>query len=210
MTARKNTRKLTSEEAFLADMRAAAEPHWGRDADMRAAVLVVLKDILQTGRDEAREKLEANRLKGSRCAEFLSDLQDDIMRALGTFVSKDMLRMSNPTDAETVTVAPVLFARTPFDPRRKVGLFGYLSFRLMEVEQVEGRWKAKLKDSKPIFHLPRTPDFQRQIGRNTSYIIHPEEVLADNFALMLLGTAVRDQWVQDEMRQAIKRHVVQP
>lgn len=113
-------------------------------------------------------------------------------------------------DAETVTVAPVLFARTPFDPRRKVGLFGYLSFRLMEVEKVEGQWKAKLKDSRPIFHLPTAPDFQRQIGRNTSYIIHPEEVLADNFALMLLGTAVRDQWVQDEMRQAIKRHVVQP
>ncbi len=107
MTARKKTRKLTSEEAFLADMRAAAEPHWGSDADMRAAVLVVLKDILQTGRDEAREKLEANRLKGARCAEFLSDLQDDIMRALGTFVSKDMLRISNPTDAEIVTVLAV-------------------------------------------------------------------------------------------------------
>ena len=107
MTARKKTRKLTREETFLADMRAAAERHWGSDADMRAAVLVVLKDILQTGRDEAREKLEANRLKGARCAEFLSDLQDDIMRSLGTFVSKDMLRMSNPTDAETVTVLAV-------------------------------------------------------------------------------------------------------
>ena len=48
MTARKKTRKLTREETFLADMRAAAERHWGSDADMRAAELVVLKDILQT------------------------------------------------------------------------------------------------------------------------------------------------------------------
>ena len=62
---------------------------------------------MQTGRNEAREKLEANRLKGARCAEYLSDLQDDIMRALGTFVSQDMLRLSNPTDAETVTVLAV-------------------------------------------------------------------------------------------------------
>ena len=113
-------------------------------------------------------------------------------------------------DSETVPVAPVLIARTPFDPRRKVGLFGYLMFNLMEVEEVEGQWKAKLKDSKPIFHSPKNPDFQRQIGRNTRYIIHPEEVLADNFALMLLGTPVPDKWVQDAMRQAIKQHVEQP
>jgi hypothetical protein len=25
------------------------------------------------------------------------------------------------------------------------------------------------------------PDFQEKIGRNTTYIIHPEEILADNF-----------------------------
>ena len=37
---------------------------------MRAVVVDVLKDILQTGRNEAREKLEANRLKGARCAEY--------------------------------------------------------------------------------------------------------------------------------------------
>ena len=107
MTAGKKTRKPTREETFLAEMRAAAEPHWGNDTQMRAAVLDVLKDILQTGRNEAREKLEANRLKGARCAEYLSDLQDDIMRALGTFVTKDMLRLSNPTNAETVTVLAV-------------------------------------------------------------------------------------------------------
>ena len=107
MTAGKKTRKPTREETFLAEMRVAAEPHWGNDTQVRAVVLDVLKDVLKTGRNEAREKLEANRLKGARCAEYLSDLQDDIMRALGTFVSEDMLRLSNPTDAETVTVLAV-------------------------------------------------------------------------------------------------------
>ena len=41
MTAGKKTRKLTREETFLAEMRAAAEPHWGNDTEMRAAVLDV-------------------------------------------------------------------------------------------------------------------------------------------------------------------------
>ena len=107
MTAGRKARKPTREETFLAEMRAAAEPHWGNDTQIHAVVLDVLKDILRTGRNEAREKLEANRLKGARCAEYLSDLQDDIMRALGTFVTKDMLRLSNPTNAETVTVLAV-------------------------------------------------------------------------------------------------------
>ena len=26
------------------------------------------------------------------------------------------------------------------------------------------------------------PDYHRRIGRNTNYIIHPDEILADNFA----------------------------
>ena len=107
MTAGRKTRKQTREETFLAEMRAAAEPHWGDNTQIHAVVLDVLKDILQTGRNEAREKLEAKRLNGARCAEYLSDLQDDIMRALGTFVTKDMLRLSNPTNAETVTVLAV-------------------------------------------------------------------------------------------------------
>jgi hypothetical protein len=28
--------------------------------------------------------------------------------------------------------------------------------------------------------------FFEQVGRNTNYVIHPEEILADNFALLVL------------------------
>jgi hypothetical protein len=29
--------------------------------------------------------------------------------------------------------------------------------------------------------------FYEQVGRNTEYIIHPEEILADNFAMLVMG-----------------------
>jgi hypothetical protein len=29
--------------------------------------------------------------------------------------------------------------------------------------------------------------FYEQVGRNTEYIIHPEEILADNFAMLVLA-----------------------
>jgi hypothetical protein len=29
--------------------------------------------------------------------------------------------------------------------------------------------------------------FVEQVGQNTDYVIHPEEILADNFALLVIG-----------------------
>ncbi|MGI9471018.1 MAG: eCIS core domain-containing protein [Rubripirellula sp.] len=107
----------------------------------------------------------------------------------------------------SVSAAPVLFAKSPFSAKTNAGLFSYLSFQLMEVEQMGDRWQPKLVDSKPVFHSPANPDFRRQIGQNTRYIIHPEEVLADNFALMLMGSPVKDRWVTDAMTQALRKHV---
>ncbi len=43
--------------------------------------------------------------------------------------------------------------------------------------------------------------FYEQVGRNTGYIIHPEEILADNFALLVLAQKnVRSPQILDDMR----------
>jgi len=34
--------------------------------------------------------------------------------------------------------------------------------------------------------LQQVAGFFEQVGRNTEYIIHPEEILADNFAILIL------------------------
>ena len=51
------------------------------------------------------------------------------------------------------------------------------------------------------------PDYFRQIGRNTSYIIHPEEVLADNFSMMVLG---RKEIPNPEIVEAIREYFLKP
>ena len=39
-----------------------------------------------------------------------------------------------------------------------------------------------------------------QVGRNTNYIIHPEEILAENFVLALEGELeVKDEWVVERI-----------
>lgn len=86
-----------------------------------------------------------------------------------------------------VKVAPMLFsAHERYDVSRGGDLFQYLTFRLMVVEQ-DGDKRAPLEENgKPVLlEATDVPAFFEKIGRNTRYIIHPEEVLAENFVLMV-------------------------
>lgn len=108
-------------------------------------------------------------------------------------------------DGSTVSVAPVLFAKTAYDPNTRASMFAYLTFQLMQVEPTAaGEFQAVLEAGQPVFHSPNEPDYMRQIGKNTGYIIHPEEVLADNFAMLVTGkTEVPDPWLLDALRTAL-------
>jgi hypothetical protein len=86
-------------------------------------------------------------------------------------------------------LAPVLISkRDRYTPEQSTELFDYISFQLLEVEQRGERWRPLLRDGQPVLHKPASvPEFAEQIGGNTGYIIHPDEVLAENFALLVAG-----------------------
>lgn len=98
-------------------------------------------------------------------------------------------------------VAPMLYSDSGFDPRKATSMFAYLQFRLMRVQSGDdGKWAAVEVAGKPLMLEPSLPEFTRQIGRNTGYIIHPEEILADNFVELILGNPqVRDPWILEQM-----------
>jgi FlaA1/EpsC-like NDP-sugar epimerase len=61
-------------------------------------------------------------------------------------------------------------------------------FNLFQIEkQADGQWKVIVKDDgiSSTLDIQGQPDFYRQIKDNTGYIIHPDEVLADNFAFIM-------------------------
>ena len=90
-------------------------------------------------------------------------------------------------DGESHYCAPVLFSRTlKYDPETGGTFFRYLEFRLMAIDRKTT--KAILKEGKPILLKPDAVEgFFEQIGRNTNYIIHPEETLANNFVHLMTG-----------------------
>jgi len=86
---------------------------------------------------------------------------------------------------------PILFASTDkYDPGKGGQFFDYLECQFLLAEK-----RSENPNALPVFdpQNPQLADLQRlsgffeQVGRNTGYILHPEEILADNFALLVLG-----------------------
>lgn len=83
---------------------------------------------------------------------------------------------------------PILYASSDkYDPRRGGDFFRYLKFRFMAVERAAGGAVTPIiRGGQPLLVVPSdVRGLFEQIGRNTQYIIHPEEVVADNFAALV-------------------------
>lgn len=92
--------------------------------------------------------------------------------------------------AHKVFAIPILYSRTQkYDTARGGDFFDYLQLGFLLVEPGKGAPRV-LRDAQGprLVTLGQVSgDFFGQVGRNTDYVIHPEEILADNFALLALG-----------------------
>jgi hypothetical protein len=105
---------------------------------------------------------------------------------------------------------PILFASTEkYDMSRGGEFFDYLNFQFLLVER-----SGNPPIIKPLFDGPQprvvsiqqVSGFFEQVGRNTKYIIHPEEILADNFVLLVLGEPnVPSPDVLDRIKRVLTR-----
>jgi hypothetical protein len=92
-------------------------------------------------------------------------------------------------DGRQMALVPVLYSNKPrYDAASGANLFAYLTFKLMQVEHAGATWQPVMVDGDPVLLDPDdVAGYHEQIGGNTRYIIHPEEVLADNFVFLLDG-----------------------
>lgn len=91
------------------------------------------------------------------------------------------------TDGKNQPVVPILFSnQDTYQANSGKSFFAYLTFKLMAVEKQENVWRPKLAAGQPwLLDVSEVKNFHEQIGRNTGYVIHPEELLADNFVLLV-------------------------
>jgi hypothetical protein len=108
-------------------------------------------------------------------------------------------------DGKTHTGAPVLYSARDYDPKKSGTIFQSLVFRLLLVEKRSGRWQPLLKSGEPIvINVRDEAAYLDKIGKNTNYVIHPDEILADNFVRLLMDDAdIPTPRITDAMRRTL-------
>ncbi len=115
-------------------------------------------------------------------------------------------------EGKEVWAVPVLFSRTQrYDIVRGGEFFNYLRFQFLLVQWNDDSSAvvfASDGQGPRLVGLRQVSGFFEQVGKNTRYVIHPEEILADNFALLVLqerelvhvGPLRRDQRIGGVLR----------
>ncbi len=96
---------------------------------------------------------------------------------------------------------PIISATLPNFTKEKKVFFDYLYFDLFEVVQNEDKAWEVLSDKDGKAQVPddAMPSFFEQIKYNTQYIIHPDEILADNFMILAMIDKYPDRYQPDEV-----------
>lgn len=91
-------------------------------------------------------------------------------------------------EGETIHAIPVIYANQPGYVRGQEEFFSYLEFNLYKIERAGDQvWSVVTAENgySSTLQVDKLPDFFQQIKDNTGYIIHPDEVLADNFSFIM-------------------------
>src|SRR6202050_4017402 len=114
--------ELIDAPAIVADLKALAKTHAGRERELRTAVAQRLKSALTQARSRAEQLLLKDR-HGRRCAERLCQMQDDIIRILFEFTGNEIYPSLVPSEAEHMAVVAtggygrgLLAPRSDIDP----------------------------------------------------------------------------------------------
>lgn len=76
----------------------------------------------------------------------------------------------------------IIYSKIPFSPEKS--LSDYLSVGLIPLN--DNLIPVQNDGKTVIYDIEQAEDFYEKIGKNTQYIINPEEILADNFAYLLI------------------------
>lgn len=105
---------------------------------------------------------------------------------------------------EKVSFIPIIYSEVPYDLETNQSFFRYLNDDMLGVTVDGNIPRPILIDGKPLLvKKENITNFYEQIGENTHYTYHPEETIADNFALLVMNSKVKDQWVLDGLAEII-------
>ncbi|MBP1749004.1 MAG: hypothetical protein H6Q52_1543 [Deltaproteobacteria bacterium] len=110
-----------------------------------------------------------------------------------------------------IVVLPLLYSQVDtYSKRDGEELFDYLQAAFISIAQVKspGQKPITLKEKEMILYKEEElQGFYEQIGENTDYTIHPEEILADNFSYLFLEvTEMESPQIIEKMKRVFKKY----
>ena len=114
------------------------------------------------------------------------------------------VRLDN--EGDSIDVVPILYFDCELKDVSKDGFFlMFLKSGLMQIEKEKGEYHPKYVDDKPvIYEFLELFSYFDAIGDNTGYIIHPEEILAENFVLVVDGNyGVSNPEIVEQLKAAM-------
>ena len=115
------------------------------------------------------------------------------------------IKIKRKSTGQEITAIPLIFSKYLNFMPNKTDFFEYLQFYLFEIADGEVQ---VTRNGDSTVRIKNVTDFYDQIGTNTQYIIHPDEVLADNFTLICLSSsdkkALEAFHIREKGKQLIK------
>lgn len=100
-------------------------------------------------------------------------------------------------------MALMIRAASGFQPNGSLG--DYVDMVLVTLDGDDNNKHVRMKNGKPVFENPyQLPDFFKQVGQNTEYMLHVEEITAEHFAALMTGRKVRQPEYITALQNALK------
>lgn len=98
----------------------------------------------------------------------------------------------------------ILYSKKDYDGG---DFFKYLEIGFLSLKGDSNKKSVEYKNGNPvIYSFSEVNGFFEQVGDNTGYIIHPEEILAENFVLAIQNELeVPDQFIIKEIQEKLKK-----
>jgi hypothetical protein len=152
--------------------------------DLPAIVAHELFHVLSRNAPELRDRLYAV-IGFHPCGEIVFPQALAARRITNPDAPKNDHAIQVRIGAQTVSVVPILYANAErYDVAKDGPFVQYLKLSFLVVDGLSGKYDAA---HPMLLDVGQLQGFFEQVGRNTEYIIHPEEILADNFRMLLLG-----------------------
>ena len=107
---------------------------------------------------------------------------------------------------QTLEVIPVhMFSSEKYRANPRLPYYYCSVPKLLAVEERDGRWAPKLDDGEPVIvNAQDCADYYAKVARNSQYMMQPEEILAENFVLLVYGRTGKDSpGIPQKLREAL-------